>query len=269
MDWNKTKSIFIIVFSILNIFLYYLYLDRYTESANVPVLTESSVDDRLKGDNISYSEDLPEKVEDEPYISGTRKIFTKEDAPGKDIKISIKEDNLLSVNFNEPKPLPEGDAKETLEDFLEEDVYKGEEYILWEINEEEKKAVFSQVVNGKTLFHSDSGQITLYWNEDGDIIRYEQTIFEDLVQNAQEKKLISAKRAIETLYQKSALQQNTFVESADLGYSVYVAVSDNTRMFLPTWRIQATLEDGSKEEYFVNAVKDGVIEFNTEEEVSQ
>lgn len=265
MDWSRTKSIFIIVFSILNIFLYSLYLERYTEAENLSTLAEPAVDDRLAIDNITYPDDLPEP-EDEPYISGTRKVFTEEDVLVEDTRVAVMEDYLLNVAFNEPIRMGDNKDKESLEAFLAANIYEGDDYVLWDIVEEENKAIFFQVINGKTLYHSDSGRVTLFWNEEGEAIRYEQTIFTDSVENAQSRDLISPKRAIETLYQNRMLQQNTNVTSANLGYSVYVAVSEDTRMFLPTWRIIVELEDGSTEDYFVNAVKDGVIEFNQQEE---
>ena len=270
MDWSRTKSIFIIVFSILNIFLYSLYLERYTEAENFSILSEPPVDDRLGADNITYPVDLPSDPGEEPYISGTRKAFTKEDVPVEDTRVAVVEDYLLNVAFNEPIRLGENKDKDSLEAFLAANILEGDDYVLWDVVEEENKAIFFQVIEGKTLYHSDSGRVTLFWNDEGQAVRYEQTLFTDLVENAQSKNLISPKRAIETLYQKRVLQQNTVVTAADLGYSVYVAVSDDTRMFLPTWRIIVELEDGSTADYYVNAIKDGVIEFKqTEEEGSQ
>lgn len=266
MDWSRTKSIFIIVFSILNIFLYSLYLESYTEAENYSPLTESAVDDRLAGDKITYPNDLPSEPGDEPYISGTRKVFTKEDVPVKDTRVAVVDDYLLNVAFNEPIRLGDNKDKESLEAFLATNIYKGDEYVLWDVIEEENKAIFYQVIEGETLYHSDSGKVTLLWNDEGQAVRYEQTIFTDLVKNDQSKNLIAPKRAIETLYQKGMLQQNSEVTSVTLGYSVYVAVSDDTRMFLPTWRVIVELEDGSTADYFVNAIKDGVIEFNKPEE---
>lgn len=266
MDWSRTKSIFIIVFSILNIFLYTLYFKSYTEAVNISVLTEDSLDERLEGDKIAYPDDLPEEPEDEPYVSGTRKVFAKEDVPVKDARATVVDEYLLNVAFNEPIRLGDDKNKESLEAFLAANLYKGDEYVLWDVKEEENKAIFYQVIDDKTLYHSDSGRVTLYWNDEGQAVRYEQTLFMDLVENAQSKDLIAPKRAIETLYQNRVLQQNSTVTSVTLGYSVYVAVSDDTRMFLPTWRIIVKLEDGSTVDYFVNAVKDGIIEFNKPEE---
>ncbi|WP_033543229.1 two-component system regulatory protein YycI [Planococcus sp. CAU13] len=267
MDWSRTKSIFIIVFSILNIFLYSLYLERYTEAENYSKLSEPAVDARLEIDNITYPDNLEADPGEEPYISGTRKTFATEDAPSENIRAAaVEEDYLLNVAFSEPVSIGDNKSKESLEAFIAGNVYEGDEYVLWEVNEEENTAIFYQVIEGKTLYHSDSGKVTLFFNDEGKAVRYEQTIFTDLVPNAQSKDLISPKRAIETLYQNGLLQQNSEVLSVDLGYSVYVAVSDETRMFLPTWRVIVELEDGSTADYFVNAVKDGIIEFKAPEE---
>ncbi|HSJ37319.1 MAG TPA: two-component system regulatory protein YycI [Planococcus sp. (in: firmicutes)] len=265
MDWSRTKSIFIIVFSILNIFLYSLYLERYTEAESFSILAEPPVDDRLAGDNITYPVDLPSKAGEEPYISGTRKVLTKEDVPVEDARVAVVNDYLLNVAFNEPIRLGDTKGRDSLEAFLAANIYEGDEYVLWDVVEEENKAIFFQVIEGKTLYHSDSGRVILLWNDEGEAVRYEQTIFTDLVENSQSKDLISPKRAIETLYSKRMLQQNTKVTSINLGYSVYVAVSEDTRMFLPTWRIMVELEDGATAEYYVNAIKDGVIEFKQQE----
>lgn len=48
MDWNRTKSIFIFVFLILNIFLYTLYVNRYNEAKDIEVPGEKTIEARLK-----------------------------------------------------------------------------------------------------------------------------------------------------------------------------------------------------------------------------
>jgi regulatory protein YycI of two-component signal transduction system YycFG len=266
LDWSKTKTIFIIVFSILNVFLYSLYLDRYTEAEKVEILSNesSSIEDKLKEDNIFFGT-LPEKVENEPYVNARLKKFENNEIPGGDRKGSVQGENLLRVDFVKPQPLGVKVSKETLTAFIEENVYKGREYVFWEIDEAEKKAVFFQEVNGKTLYYSNNGQLTVYWNEKGEATRYEQTVYENVELGEQPKELIPPIQAIYTLYTRGILPANTTVDSAEIGYSVYVQVSENDRMFLPTWRISATLADGAKEEYFINAVNNGVIELKKEE----
>lgn len=265
MDWNKTKSIFIIVFAILNIFLYWLYLDRYNESQNVVFLVESSNEEKLEADKISYS-NLPEGVESQPYVTGKMKSFVAADIPGSGSTGDVLNDKSLAVRFNEPMPLGEKVSTEVLQEFVDKTVYKGDNYVLWRIDEKERQAIFFQEISGQPLYYSDGGKLTVYWNENAEVVNYEQTIFENVEESEQQKTLIPAIQAIHTLYQKLLLPTNTEIDSAEIGYSEYVTVSEDTQMFLPTWRIKATLEDGTQKEFFVNAVKDGVIELKDKEE---
>ncbi|MBT2570988.1 two-component system regulatory protein YycI [Planococcus sp. ISL-110] len=269
MDWNKTKSIFIIVFSILNVFLYSLYLDRYTESENLEELSESSVDEKLKADEITYS-NLPEDVKGMPYIRGETKIFTAKEAPQENVQVNIQDGKQLQVAYEEPVSLTgEAESADALDAFVEEIVHEGSSYELWEIDKEQNKAVYFQNFDGETLYFSKDGKVTVYWNNDGDIVRYKQTMFTDIIENQEPKELVSAITAIHTLYQKNLLERDLTINKTELGYSVHVQVSEDRQMFVPTWHIQAELSDGSREDYFVNAVKDGVIELNKQEEETE
>ncbi|MFD1863472.1 two-component system regulatory protein YycI [Planococcus chinensis] len=269
MDWNKTKSIFIIVFSILNVFLYSLYLDRYNESQEYDFLVDPTNEEKLSADDITYDE-LPKNVEDQPYVTGKVKSFVAADVPGVDLKENIQEESFLSVKFTEPLPLDGKVSTETLEEFVAKTVYQGKNYSVWKIDEKERQAVFFQNINDKPLYYSERGKLTLYWNEESEVTNYEQTIFDEIELSEQQKKLVPAIQAVHTLYQKRMLPTGTHIDSAEIGYTEYVTVSEGTQMFVPTWRIQATLEDGTEKEFFVNAVKGDVIELKgkTESEVT-
>lgn len=264
MDWNKTKSLFIIVFAILNVFLYSLYLDRYTEAQNVTPLGTTTAEEKLAAEDITYPT-LSEKIEEAPYVTGKMKTFIAADVPGTNLEMDVENENQLTVEFDEPLPLSEKVSTETLTEFVGKTVFEGTQYGLWEIDEKQKKAVFFQKIDGKPLFYSNSGLLILHWDENNEVIGYEQTIYEKLEAGELKKNLVPAIQAIHTLYQRRLLQANTTIDEVVLGYSEYVTVSENTQMFLPTWRISATLEDGSKEEHFVNAVKDGVIEMKKDD----
>ncbi len=266
MDWNKTKTIFIIVFSILNVFLYSLYLDRYTEAKNVEVLSESSVDEKLQADKITYS-NLPENVEGMPYIRGETKKFTAKEAPKENVQVNIQEDKKLQVTYEKPiVPVEDIETEKALTAFLKEQIYEGSSYELWEIDKDLNKAVFFQTFGSDILYFSEDGKITVYWNNKGEIVSYEQTMFTDIIENQEPKSLVTAVTAIHTLYQKNMLEPGTNIVKTELGYSVHVQVSKERQMFVPTWHIKAELADGSRQDYFVNAVKDGVIELNKQPE---
>ena len=76
MDWSKTKSIFIGVFLILNVFLYTQYLNTYNEAQKLELLgTNNDIEARLKEENIKYG-DLPESIDTAPYISAKVKKYS-------------------------------------------------------------------------------------------------------------------------------------------------------------------------------------------------
>ncbi len=73
MDWSKTKSIFIGVFLILNVFLYSQYLNTYNEAKKLELLGKrQDIEAQLKEENITYIT-LTESIETPPYISAKGK----------------------------------------------------------------------------------------------------------------------------------------------------------------------------------------------------
>lgn len=263
MDWSKTKTIFIVVFSILNVFLYSLYIDRYTEAEQIQPLPESTIDEKLRGDNITYSA-LPEVSEDKPYVRGESKSFAESDVDIDGI-VNVLEERMLQTTYDEPVDL-EGDKEDALLAFVEEEVPESSEYTLWKIDEDQNQAVFFQQIAGIPLFHSKGGQLTVFWDENDAVIGFEQTLFDNIIENEERKKLIPPLEAIHTLYQKSLLATNSRITEAELGYSTHVQVSENRQMFVPTWRIRVKDSEGEEVDHFVNAIKDGVIELNKKDE---
>lgn len=242
--------------------MYSLYLNRYTEAKNVEVLSESSVDEKLQADKISYS-NLLENVEGMPYIRGETKIFTAKEAPKDNVQVNIQEGKKLQVSYEKAlAPVGEPGSAKALNTFMEQNVYEGTSYELWEIDKELNKATYFQKLAGELLYFSDDGKVTVYWDQEGDIVRYEQTMFTNIIENEEPKSLVTAVTAIHTLYQKNKLEYGSKIVNTELGYSVHVQVSKDRQMFVPTWHVQAELSDGTRQDYFVNAIKDGVIELN-------
>ena len=77
MDWNKTKTIFIIVFSILNVFLYSLYLNRLTDAQNVQVMGKTSMEESLKW-IIFLTGTCHLIIKDPSYVSAEISTFTND-----------------------------------------------------------------------------------------------------------------------------------------------------------------------------------------------
>lgn len=256
MDWNKTKTIFIIVFSILNVFLFSLYLNRYNAALDVEVQNDTPIEERLLLDNIKVPK-LETVIQEASYVSGNVHLFSEEDLSElTDQTVEVIKGSQLVSTFDEPLPITE---ENTLEELIHEHVLRGDSYRLWKIDEENQSATFFQKVNNRLVYHNQDAKLVVYWNTEKEIIRYEQTILDNLEDYNDSKKLLPTMQAINILYQRSLLKPDSTVKDVQLGYSTLVSLTE-TKVFAPTWHILVELSDGTMEEYFVNAVEGGITE---------
>ncbi len=260
MDWSNTKSIFIFVFLVLNIFLYHQYLNSYKEAQNVEETGEKDIEVRLKEDNITYNT-LPTTIEKAAYVSGKVKKFNLGELP-KNTNQSYKiEENMLVATLKEPVKLVAIDEQH-LQEFLQLYVYQGDSYTLW-INDEEEGSVlfFQRIMDNRTLYYN--AFVKVYFNEEGEVYKYEQTMLEKLEQLDQQENLLTPIQTIQALYAKSLLKPDSRVINMKLGYSTLVQLTQ-TQVFVPTWEVRVRTSDGIFEEYFVNAVDGKIVDLQLE-----
>jgi regulatory protein YycI of two-component signal transduction system YycFG len=259
MDWSKSKSIFIVVFLILDVFLYSLYLNRHTEAQKVPILGEKNIEARLKDDNITYGV-LPANIEKASYISGKVKNFQNEKVQLQNVQnATIEDSNKLVVQLRESVKIPETLEGVNFSEFLKQYVYNGTSYSLWKVDEENRQATFFQSVNNRTIYYNINGVLTIYWNEDNEIVMYEQTILEKIEEYDEEETLLTPVQVFQALYSKGLLKPDSRIMEMKLGYSTLVQLTQ-TQVFVPTWEVQVKTADENIEEYFVNAVEGKVID---------
>ena len=264
MDWNKTKSIFIVVFLILNVFLYSQYLSSYNEAQKVEILSEKKIDAMLNDDNIRYG-NLPENIETAPYISTKVRAFTVEDVPNSSTQEGRVVDNKeMHVSFIKPVALGGSITRENLTEFARTYIKGGEKYTLWEIDEEKRTALLFQKVNNQTFYYNVNGHIRIYWNEKNEITNYEQTMLEKIEALEQQEPVLPPIKMIELLYTRNLLKPDSQVTSMKLGYSTYVQITE-TQVFTPTWEIRVKPDEGKEEVFFINAVAGKIIELGFED----
>jgi regulatory protein YycI of two-component signal transduction system YycFG len=271
VDWNKTKTIFIVVFAILNVFLFSLYMNRTQGFENLQVLGETSIEDRLKEDDITYGK-LPE-IKVASHISGELMPISPtelRELSGQTPRIN-EEHNLIS-ELEEPLSLQEGDGNLDFDEFLDEYVTNGDAYTLWEVDQEGRTATFFQEIDGRTIYYNDNSMLTVHWNEEREAVRYEQTMLQNLTEINEKKDLYTPLQAINALSRSGNLQPGSKVLDVELGYSPLLQLTQ-TQVFVPTWHIHVELEDGTFADHFVNAVDgkilDKLSEPVTEEQVEQ
>ncbi len=263
LDWNKTKTIFIVVFAILNVFLYSLYLSQHTEARNVQTLNETSIDESLEQDNITY-EELPDYPKEMSYVSADISTFPKSELDKyEDQHFVTTDDTILHATLEVPFNVQNAKGDYLLNDFLKEYVPYGEEYLLWEIIEENQFAVFFQKVEEYPIYFNDNAMLIVYWDEKGNITSYDQQHFSEFEHFNKKKDILSPRDVINTLYSRDYLKRDSKVTSVSLGYSTLITLT-KTQVFAPTWRVRVELEDGEFEDHFMNAVEGKIIEFKSE-----
>lgn len=264
LDWNKTKTIFIIVFSILNVFLYSLYINRYTEAQNIQIMGETSIEESLREDNIKIAE-LPNYTKESSYISADISEFTKEDLQKfKNQNFTIIGDSQIISEYEKEFNIWNSKGESQLTQFLTTYVPNGKDYSLWKIDEEEREALFFQTVNNYPIYFNQNASLIVRWDEDDMITGYEQKMFGEFISYNKKKTLLSPSEAISILYSRDYLRRDSTIKSVSLGYSTLIQLT-KTQVFAPTWRIRVQLKDDEIENYFVNAIEGKVIEFQTDE----
>lgn len=263
LDWNKTKTMFIVVFAILNVFLYSLYLNQYNEAQNVRVLGETSIEDSLKHDNISYGP-LPEYPEEMSYVSADTAPFSKSElSKYKNQEFVISEETILYATLEEPYMIKNARGDYQFPDFLTNYVPYGEEYLLWEVVEENQFALFFQKVEEYPIYFNYNAMLIVYWDDKGNITHYEQQRFGEFDSFNKKKDILSPRDVINTLYSRDYLKKDSSVTSISLGYSTLITLTQ-TQVFAPTWRVRVELKDGEIEDHFVNAIEGKMVEFQQE-----
>lgn len=263
MDWNKTKTIFIVVFSILNVFLYFLYVEQRNEAQNVQVAGKTSIEDLMRQENITYN--LPQVVKNDfSHIYADVKSFTEDELePLMDQSFVIVDNTTIESEMTAPVSIRNEKEAYHFLDFLTKFVWYGVEYELWEIDEEGRKAVFFQKVDGEPIFYSPNARLTIFWDEDFEVTHYEQRMLEEISSKNLKKDLLTQDEAVGSLATRGYLKQDSKVLKVVPGYSATLVSTEN-QVFAATWNIRVELKDGTIEDHFINAIEGKVLDFQLE-----
>lgn len=256
MYWSKTKSIFIIVFLILDVFLAFQLVEK-RGSNQLGLLAKASLDDQLKENDISYDVDLPNEPINETYISGTSKVFSEEELTKlKEQQPQISNKTKVVSRFNKPIAIAEN-SSQWLQAFVQGNVIEGNSYVYWGVEEQEQsnRLVFFQQYKKKTIYYNTNAVLIIHLNEKNEMVYYEQTLLdgiEEMEIDEEQTGTFTAQKAVGNLFSRNELKQGSTISKVELGY--YNLIKD-TQVFVPTWRFTINNE----ENYFVNAFEGHII----------
>lgn len=254
MDWSKTKSVFILTFLILNIFLGYQLVEK-RDSSQLDVITELSIDEKLAAEEIKY-EALPKEPKELSYISGKVKVFTEDDIKSlKDQDVNIETAGVLKGVFKEPIKLSLTDQVK-IQQFVKDHMLSGDSYTVWSVDEEAGVIVLVQQYKNYKVFGQSpniSGVIYLYLDEDHEVESYEQTWIPEFKEHELEQ-LITPMETLENLFNNFHLKSGSHVSKMEIGYYPLVPYSES-QLLAPAWHV--VIDD--KIDIYVNAIEGQIL----------
>ncbi|MCG8396087.1 two-component system regulatory protein YycI [Bacillus atrophaeus] len=276
MEWNKTKSIFIIAFLVLDIFLGYQFFEKRS-SSEYDVIKNSSVQTDMNEDHITYGT-LSDNAKEGSRITANQKSFSKEEIEslkGQKPKMDMPSDKhkvtKLKMEFTSPVALSKDSVEDDAKALVSSEIQDGEEYKLWKVDKDKKQVIFFQTYQGKYVYQENDdasemiGQVILHLNDKNEVVSYEQSTL-DTFKEIQKESLISELDAVESLYYQNLLKAHSTVKTVKFGYIAQYPLT-STQVLAPVWRITVEYEktvDGTKkkvqENFTVNAMDSRVFD---------
>lgn len=255
MQWGQIKTLLILSFLILDIYLFAQFLEK-KEQADLTIMEHepSTIEEQLKAESITV-EELPEKTEEETYISVQQKLFTDEELENYDVKVD-QETYLLDQYFivsqlEESIPIKKDATIEDITQVFQDVVYYADEYEFWNWNEDLNIIIFFQKKLDRPVYYNQNGLALLFLNDNNEVTYYIQTMLGETETIAEKGKLIEPIRAIETLYISNELHPGDHVTNVKIGFYTRVPFEGDVQVFAPIWKVNVNNE----KHFFVNAIE--------------
>ncbi|SDZ97100.1 Two-component signal transduction system YycFG, regulatory protein YycI [Thalassobacillus cyri] len=269
MQWGQIKTLFILCFLILDLFLLQQFLTK-TDDAELEQLDENtSAAEQLNLENIDTS-DIPEEQPPMAFINGRRADFSEEDLNALDamegIDPSLYNKNSLYVKFEEPIPVEAEDEGEEIMDKVEDFVLYDDQYSYWGKNDEHQVILFFQKNNNSTIYFNESG-LLMFLVEEGEITGYYQTRLGDIEKESEKSELLQPIQAVYQLYDNGEITSEDKITDMVVGYHSQIQGDSNgIQVFAPTWKITVN----NKDIHFVTATTEGrILEVNENEFITK
>ncbi|WP_158221285.1 MULTISPECIES: two-component system regulatory protein YycI [Salimicrobium] len=260
MQWGQIKTIFIISFLLLDLFLL-MQLWANRENDVIQEQTDTTLEEELEVQNIDIS-NVPSEVPNVTFLNAAPKGFSEQELNSlrekENQNVEVYNDRLVIATFKEPVEIDKDNIQESISDI----VPISNLYSYWGWNEDETTALFFQKMNNRTIYYSQ-GALLMIRTEDGKITGYTATLLDQVEGESGEiqQDLIPPMDIVSLLYNNGYLQENDTIEDMKVGYYSLVNLNAGEeygeQVFAPTWRVRI-----GEEFYFVHATNGQVLTNN-------
>lgn len=250
MNWKKTKTLLIFVFILVNIMLVFTYIDKVKKSNINDIGKENAVNFHQEG--IEIPDKLPSVKNVKMQLVTARSFDFTNFAKSHSDVTRAKSGEAAKGNLSDAIDVG-NDQYSDLKSYIQKNVYKGDDYELSKIDDNE--VTFVQTYNNYPIMDNDKARLKFKVDSDGKTSSYNQTAMKSIEPsngaNNDKKQVNSAKKAIEQLYFNRYLKRNDEVTNARLGY--YTVVEEpNVQVLQANWEIKVN-HKGKITTYYVEA----------------
>lgn len=268
MQWSQIKTLFILCFLVLDVYLLFQFFEKQ-DQADLGLLEPqvSSIEDRLKSEDIQIGP-LPEDASDESFLSVQPKTFSDDELQELD---ELKNQEAIAIDkkfiisqFEKPVKISSDSSKDKIEKTIKKSILFPDEYKLWNWDKDMNVLIFFQEKNERPIYFNQTGMILVFLNDDDEMVAYTQSMLGEAEPQAEKKTLIKPIKAIETLYKANELRSGDEITKVDIGFHTRVPLENGVQVFVPTWKVQVNDE----QDYFVNAIEGFVFSGDEEKFIS-
>lgn len=262
MQWGQIKTLFIISFLLLDLFLL-MQLWANQENEIIQEVSETTLEEELNTQNIDISE-VPAEAPAVTFLTMQPGGFTDQQLEGlrskENQQVNVYNDRLLESTLEEPVDID----KENIQEEISDIVPFSNRYSYWGWDEEESTALFFQKTNNRTIYYNRGGLLMIR-TEDGQMTGYTATLLEeapDTESTEMGQELVSPMDVVSLLYNNGYLEENDKIEDMTVGYYSLVNLEpgeeNGYQVFAPTWRVSV-----GGEYYFVHATNGQILTNDT------
>lgn len=261
MNWSKTKTIFIICFLLLDIFLAYQMYDRQRESKKqLENFATDTID--IKNQKVRVKAELPDVENKVYFLTGAFVDFDDVEVKkglkalegGSKLNFTTSDNGrVLIATFKKPIKIPK--TTEDQQTLLKKYMYRGGDYSYYPLPEDNRSGVlhFIQTFNGTPIFSVAAATGELYtldvYTDGKNITGYKQVLLQT---TPGELVSISKKpeEAINILSETNNLPitENPVIDTVELGYinTSSDINGDQKYPYIPAWYIGVKTDKGEK-----------------------
>lgn len=247
MDWKLAKSLYIVVFLLINIALIIMYMNAREDSESQISESSNVLDDT------SIDTSAIEEYEPVQMTILTAAVHNFEEADEEIEEEDIEDQYRIKREFEDDEgPLME--AAE-LQQYKDEEAFRGEEYSYDEVTSTDSQVIFNQMYEDFPIFNHEAARLS-FSGESTRADMMEQTFIDGIEEN--EYSVATTARdpieSVEDLYVMERISEDATILNARLGYFI-ILVEEDQVMLRPKWEFQIEDHDVEKTVY-VDAASD-------------